>query len=138
RHIQRMLRMCYFLLLASGDTGFEHFIYSFLDWSRDKLGVEGKSVLPIIHRRSVLDEVSLQETLDDVWNEHYAEKMKTFVDRTDNGLQSAWNGLLSRFSMLDINEIPPGHYDLGGFLIDELLGFRQPSTYFGFKLFRLT
>jgi len=130
--------MCYFLLLASGDTGFESFVYSYLDWSREVLEVEAKNLLPIIHRRSVLDEVGLQDTLDHVFEEHYAEPLGRHVESSEISLEEAWNRFFQRMSGLDINEIPPGHYDVGGFLLDELLDFEQPEPYFGFKLYRLT
>lgn len=139
-HVQRLLKMCYFLLLASGDTGFESFIYSFLSWSRQALGVEAKALLPVIHRRSVLDEVGLQETLDAVFEEHYALPLAELVKGSSQfkSLENAWNALFARLARLDVNDIPPGHYDVGGFLLDELLDFEQPEPYFGFKLYRLT
>lgn len=139
-HVQRLLKMCYFLLLASGDTGYEAFIYSFLDWSRQVLGIEAKNLLPVIHRRSVLDEVGLQETLDAVFEEHYALPLAERVQGSSQfkSLENAWNALFARLARLDINDVPPGHYDVGGFLLDELLDFEQPEPYFGFKLYRLT
>ena len=137
-HVQRLTKMCYFLLLASGDTGFESFVYHFLNWSRSSLGVEAKSILPVIHRRSVLDEIGLQDTLDTIFKEEYVPRLEAMLDVSDDALKKAWRAFFDGFAALDINEIPPGNYDLGGFLLDQLLGFDQPEPYFPFKLYRLT
>lgn len=138
RYVQRLIKMCYFLLLASGDTGFESFIYSLLTWSRDEVNVDVKRLLPFIHRRSVLDEVGLQETLDEVYQDFYQTTLAARLDGAKAKIEAAWRGFLKELAAMDLNEIPPGHYDLGGFLLDQMLGFKQPDTYFAFKLYRLT
>jgi len=138
RYVQRLIKMCYFLLLASGDTGFESYIYSLLAWSRDEVNVDVKRLLPFIHRRSVLDEIGLQETLDEVYQDFYAATLAKRLDGSREKIEGAWRGFLKELSTMDLNDIPPGHYDLGGFLLDQLLGFKQPDPYFSFKLYRLT
>ncbi|MDX9722356.1 MAG: hypothetical protein RBU37_16550 [Myxococcota bacterium] len=138
QHIQHLLKMCYFLLLASGDTGYEEFIYSFLQFSRSKLGVEAKRALPLLHRRSVLDEKGLQETLDEVYDQRFVDAVDACLDFGDEQLIAAWNALITKLQRVDFNQIPPGHYDLVAFLLDELLGFEAPDLVFPFRLYRLS
>lgn len=139
QHILGHTRMCYFLLLASGDTGFEDYLYRYLAWCRDALDVEGKRVLPQLHRRSVLEERGLVETLDNLYGEFFEDAVAKCLESIDEErFAQAWNTLITDLAKFDINEIPPGFYDLGGFLLDRLLGFEQPTPYFGFRLYRLT
>ncbi len=137
-HVQRLFRMCYFLLLASGDTGFEAYIFNFMRWSKDFLGVDTKRVLPVIHRRSVVDEVSLQESLDEAYQHFFSERVSEKIVVRPEKIKRAWSDLCRRFAALDITQVPAGHYDLGGFLLDHLLGFEHIDPAFAFRLYRLS
>ena len=137
-HILRLIKMAYFLLLASGDTGFEDYIYCLTEWMRSHLDIAPLRVLPRLHRRSVLDELSLREVLDELYLSDIASAVEERVDISEKKLKAAWMKLFAAFATMDINEIPPGHYDLSGFLLDQVLDFKQPEPYFGFKLYRLS
>ena len=64
RYVQQKLRMCYFILLASGITGYEWFIYAFTNWSRDIFNVDVREIFPVLHRLALVDGMCLQEVLD--------------------------------------------------------------------------
>jgi len=139
KHIQSLTRVCYFLLLASGDTGFEDFLYAYLEWCRDQWGVDAKRVLPQLHRRSVLEENGLQETLDQLFDEFFAEAVSQRLPSISRDhLHDGWERFIRYLSTIDINEVPPGHYDLGGLLMDQIASFKQPTPLFAFKVYRLT
>ena len=137
--IQSLTRLCYFLLLASGDTSFQAFLYSYLGWCRERWGVDARRLLPKLHRSSVVEDCGLQDTLDSIYDEFFAEAVAERCDvHSDESIKRAWYALFKRFSTLDFNEVPPGHYDLGGLLLDGVLGFDYPDDNFSFRLHRLT
>jgi hypothetical protein len=138
KYILSLTRLCYFFLLASGDTDFETYLFSYLAWCRDRWGVDARRILPQLHRRSVLEERSIHETLDALYEEFFAPISDTTRTFTRENVVEAWGALAKRISSLDLSNLPPGHYDLGGLLLDALLGFQHPDPIFTFRIHRLT
>jgi hypothetical protein len=138
KYILSLTRLCYFFLLASGDTDFETFLFTYLSWCHDRWGVDARRLLPQLHRRSVLEERSIQESLDALFDEFFSPSASALAPFTTQDISQAWIALSSRLSSLDLSSIPPGHYDLGGLLLDHLLGFQHPDPSFTFRIHRLT
>ena len=136
RHVQNKLRMCYFLLLASGNTGYEWFIFAFTEWSRIIFGVDIHEVLPMLHRCSVVENMGFQEVLDIVTDRFYGPAMNR-VTMTPDDLVIAYKKVIQRLLSNDASDIPRGSYSFGDFVLDELLPFRYENPSFAFRLYKM-
>ncbi len=136
RHVQNKLRMCYFLLLASGNTGYEWFIFAFTEWSRIVFGVDVREVLPMLHRCSVVESMCFQEVLDVVTDRFYGPAMNR-VTMTTEDLDVAYRKVVKRLLANDAVDIPKGNYCFGDFILDELLPFKYEDASFAFRLYNM-
>ncbi len=136
RHVQNKLRMCYFLLLASGNTGYEWFIFAFTEWSRIIFGVDVREVLPMLHRCSVVESMCFQEVLDIVTDRFYGPAMNR-VTMTPEDLDIAYRKVIQRLLANDACDIPKGSYSFGDFILDELLPFDYEDPSFAFRLYNM-
>ncbi len=134
RHVQARLRMCYFLLLASGNTGYEWYIFSFTRWSQKHFGVDVRDVFPMLHRCGVVDNMCLQEVLDIVTDRFYGPAMNRIVMTTDD-LSRAYRAVIRRIFERDTTLIPAGDFNFGDFILDEILPFEYDDSYFIYRLF---
>ena len=138
-HLQTLTKACYFILLAVGDTGLEGFIDTYFRWLQDRLKVDGTAFIDRLHRESTLGERALQETLDAIHDEFFAQPLAQLrQDFTPLQLHQASLRLSQQLSQADLSEIAPGHFNLGGFFLDHLLDIPHPSPEFSFRLHRLT
>jgi len=137
-YVHAVTRACYFLLLAVGDTGLEGFLDTYFDWLQDTLNVDGTQFIDQLHRESTLGEYTLEETLNGIYDDHFAERFegrpRTF---TMAQLRKALGGFVHQLCEMNLSEVAPGHYNLGGFVMDHLLGLRYPSREFPFKIHRI-
>ncbi len=133
RHILQKLKMCYFILLASGNTGFEWFVFSFSKWSREHFDVDMLEVLPMVHRSGIVDNMCLQEILDVVIDRYYGRKMNELAISAET-LELAYRASLKFIFESDVNRIPPGYYNFGDFLLDQILPFEYEDPMFAYRL----
>ena len=133
RHVQQKLRMCYFILLASGNTGFEWFIFAFSEWSMRCFQVDTREVFPMLHRSGIVDGMCLQEALDVVTERFYGPAMNQIVIQP-NDLENAYRDVLRFIFESDPSQIPPGHYNFGDFILDRLIEFKFEDPMFAYRL----
>lgn len=137
-YIHSVTRACYFLLLAVGDTGLEGFLDTYFDWLQDALSLDGTQFIDQLHRESTQGEYTLEETLNGIYDDHFADRLdgkpRSF---TVGQLRKALGGFVHQLCEMNLSEVAPGHYNLGGFVLDHLLGLRYPSREFPFKIHRI-
>lgn len=136
RHVQIKLKMCYFLLLASGCTGHEWYIFAFTSWSRQHFDVDIREVFPMLHRSSVMDGICLQEALDIVTDRFYGPAMNSITIQSSD-VERAYRKALKFVLETDINLIPSGHYNFGDFMLDAILPFHYKSPAFSYRLYAM-
>ena len=133
RHVQQKLRMCYFILLANGNTGYEWFIFAFAEWSRRVFEVDIREVFPMLHRSGIIDGMCLQEVLDVTIDRFYGKKMND-IAITPEALEKAYRESVQFIMNCDISQIASGCYNFGDFLLDRILQFDYKSPMFAFQL----
>ncbi len=133
RHVQLKLRMCYFILLANGNTGYEWFIFAFADWSKKYFDVDVREVFPMLHRSGIVDGMCLQEVLDVTIDRFYVKKMNEIAIPPE-ALEKAYRDAIQFIFNSDISQISAGHYNFGDFLLDGILPFQYKSPMFAFQL----
>ncbi len=122
RHVQQKIRMCYFILLASGSTGHEWFIFAFTEWSRKHFNVDVRDLFPFIHRSGIVDNICLQEILDMATDRFFGPAMNSLSIHPET-LEKAYISALEFIAATDFSQVPPGNYNLGDFLLDVILDF---------------
>ena len=133
RYVQQKLRMCYFILLASGITGYEWFIYAFTNWSRDIFNVDVREIFPVLHRLALVDGMCLQEVLDVTLERYYGPAMNDIVlDAYE--LDKAFRESVRFILQTDMSMFPMGYYNFGDFLLDRILPFPYEDPYFACRL----
>lgn len=133
RHVQQKLRMCYFVLLASGSTGYEWFIFAFTKWSKEHFDVDVREVFPMLHRSGIVDGMCLQEVLDVATERFYGRAMNA-ISIHPEALESAYRKAIQFIFQSDISLIPAGHYNFGDFLLDNILPFQYEDPHFAYRL----
>ena len=133
RHVQQKLRMCYFILLASGNTGFEWFIFAFSEWSLRCFNVDTREVFPMLHRGGIVDGMCLQEALDVVTERFYGPAMNQIAIQPDE-LNKAYRKALRFIFGTDFSQVSPGHYNFGDFVLDQLVEFKYDDPMFAYRL----
>ena len=133
RHVQQKLKMCYFLLLASGCTGYEWFIFSFSKWSQDIFHVDVREVFPMLHRSGIVDGMCLQEVLDVTTDRFYGRAMNEVSINTDT-LEKAYRDTLKFIFTTDFSQVPAGYYNFGSFVLDNILPFTYENPVFAYRL----
>lgn len=136
-YIINHIRTCYFVLRAVGDTGLEAYLDSFFDWTQEKFGINGTTLMPIVYNRSMADTLTMSEILTEIYREFFEEKANEILEDLPDS-ESLTQRLVSRLKDVDLGEVAPGYYDLGGLIFDDILEFKYPSKDFGLKLHRLT
>lgn len=133
QHVLQKLRMCYFILLASGESGFEWFIFAFTQWSKEFFDVDVRDVFPLLHRGSIVDGLGLQESFDQTLERFYGPGMNTITLNPDD-LEHAYRDSLRFILSSDLSQIPSGNYNFGGFLLDRILPFPYEDPMFAYRL----
>lgn len=138
RYVLRQLKACYFVLRAGGDTGMEPFLDDFFDWTERAFDCDTVRLLPLLHQRSTSETDLLDEIFDEIYESFFAGPVH---DRTealdDEAIEAAAEGALETLHSTDLDELPEGHYDLGGLLYDELFEMAYFEPEFGLTLHRL-
>ncbi|MBQ9816384.1 MAG: hypothetical protein IJM59_02800 [Proteobacteria bacterium] len=133
RYVQQKLRMCYFILLASGCTGVEWYIFAFTKWSREYFDVDVREVFPMLHRSGIVDGMCLQEVLDVTIDRFYGKKMNE-IAISPEALEKAYHAAIEFIFRCDVSQIPAGHYNFGDFLLDNILHFEYQDPMFAYRL----
>lgn len=119
RYFVNHIRTCYFVLRAVGDTGLEPYLDSFFDWTKERFEVNGTALMPLLYNRSMADNITMSEILREIHFEFFADLAEAEMDRmTEDDIDSAIQRAVEAFGKMDLGEIAPGYYDLGGFLYD--------------------
>jgi hypothetical protein len=138
-YVRTLTKAVYFILLAVGDTGLEGYLDSYFDWASEVLEVDATAFIDRLHRESTLGEKTLNETLDSIFDEYFAARVdREVMAITGPRLTGAVEALVTQFETADMGEVAPGHFDLGGFLLDHLMGLRLPTPEFAFRLHRIS
>lgn len=124
-YLERITLAAYFHTLSTGRTGYEHFILEYHQWIGSRFDVIPTRILPTIHRESLEPDRLLSSTV--------AAQVDTLIDRPSHALvvpepshvESALVRINQQMAELNPASIPDGQYDLGGLLLDEILGFNQ-------------
>ncbi len=125
--------MCYFILLASGITGYEWFIFAFTQWSRDVFGVDIRDVFPMLHKYALVDGMCLQEVLDITLERFYGPAMNDIV-LAPAQLEKACRDAVRFILRNDLSMFPAGYYNFGDFVLDRILPFPYEDPYFACRL----
>ena len=137
-YVTTQLQTCYFVLRAVGDTGLEGYLDSFFDWTESCFGVNGTVFLPELYRRSMADSDAMRVIFQDLYERFFRQKAERLLTAYDEPtVAAAFERTLHKLRALDVNEVAPGNYNLGGLLYDELTGMRYTSPEFAFKVHRL-
>ncbi len=136
RFIKRHIAMCYFLLLASGNTKHEEYIFIFNEWSQRTFQVDITQVMPLMHRCSVVELMTLAESLELVTERFYAKSLAKFKF-DDHAILRALGVLMQKFSTMAFEKVPEGNYSFAGFLLDELLELKWAQHDMSSQLYRL-
>ena len=133
RYVQQKIRMCYFILLASGSSGHEWFIFAFTEWSRKYFDVDVRDLFPFIHRSGIVDGICLQEILDMATDRFYGPAMNNLTIHPET-LEEAYISALEFIAATDFTQVPEGHYNLGDFLLDAILPFEYEDSLLAYRM----
>lgn len=138
-YVISQIRTCYFVLRAVGDTGLEGYLDSFFDWTQREFDLNGTRLMPLLYNRSMSESASMTEILQDVYEAHFADKVKAKFDAFDDAkTEAAYKRSLEQLGKFDFGEVAPGYYDLGGFVFDQLFNMNYPNREFAAKIHRIT
>ena len=136
RHLRNLLMTCYFVALATGRTGQEVLIAETLRWLRGSFAPEANRILSEIHRRCSVNDEGLFDAASAVMREFVPESALPAAF-TEAQIRDASATVHRRLAQVQLTLVPEGEYDLGGLLLDELLGFRRADMTDQLKLHRL-
>jgi len=139
QYVTEHVKTCYFILRAVGDTGLEPYLDVFFDWVDREFEVDGPALMPWLYTETTANE----RLIDDIFHELYAKHFHVEVESVREGwgrseVEEAVDSVVERIGEADLGEIPPGHYDFGRFVLDELFGVEYPTEDFSFKMHRIT
>ena len=138
-YVVRQMRTCYFVLRAPGNTGLESYLDAYFDWMGDALDFDATLILPEIYRRSMGEFDAMGQIFQDLYDVHLREKVAALLaDLTEERRADAADRAAHALLSAALDQVPPGNYDLGGFLFDALFSIEYPTPEFAFKIHRLT
>lgn len=138
-YITNQMRTCYFVLRAVGDTGLETYLDAFFDWTEAQFEFNATLIFPELYRRSMGDIDMMRTIFVDLYQRFFKEEAEAKLEAfTDEDYTRALHNAIALIQSSDPNEVPPGHYDFGGFVFDQLLGMKYPVVEFAFKVHRMT
>ena len=133
-----LLKVCYFIVLVTGKTGFEPFIKTYFDWVEKHFDIVGTEILPGLHYETTVGERSLGEAVDEILLDRMLPVADEIREGLDNGaLEDSLEALIEDLIPLDPNEIPPGDYDLGGLVLDRATGLEVIDPVALFRVHRI-
>lgn len=134
--IQAKLKMCYFLLLASGNTGAEWFIFAFTKWCKTVFDVDVLDLLPFVHKSGIVDSICLHEVLEIAMDRFFAPKLSQ-MSFDEKNVEDAVKKALKRIASLDLSTVPTGQFNFPALVLDELMPFEYEEPAFAFRLFEI-
>ena len=138
-YINEHIKTCYFILRAVGDTGLEPYLDVFFDWIDEEFGVDGPGMMPWIYNETTANERLVEEIFDDLYEERFCERVQSQREAwSREELEQAVEDAVEQLSEADLGEIPPGHYDFGRFVLDQLFEIEYPTGEFPYKMHRIT
>lgn len=135
-HLRQLVMACYFVALATGRTGHEALIAETLRWMRSSFAPEANRLLSEMHRRCSVNDEGLIEATHAVMRE-FVPAAAIPSAFSEAQIRDACASLHRRLAQLQLAAVPEGEYDLGGLILDELLGFRRADMTDQLKLHRL-
>lgn len=133
-----LLKVCYFIVLVTGKTGFEPYIKSYFRWVEENFGFQASTILPDLHHETTIGERGLAETVFEVLRARmlpHAAQLREELE--EDRIASALEEFVDDLEDLDPNEIPPGEYDLAGLLLDHLTGLEVDDRLTAFRIHRI-
>lgn len=138
-YVTDQIKTCYFILRAVGDTGMEPFLDVFFDWTEEAFDVDATGLMPRLYNETTANERLIEDIFDDLYDEHFREPVEACLESWgDEEIEEAAGEVIEWLGELEPNDVPPGHYNLGGFVLDRLFGLEFHAVGFPFKLHRLT
>jgi hypothetical protein len=137
-YFETLTRACYFLLLAVGDTGLEGYLDTYFDWLKAHFDFDGTVFIDRLHRQSTFGEQTLSETLTQIYDERLAPSIDSgaFVF-SENVLRKGIHRFLDQMANTNFAEVAPGHYNIGGMILDQIYEIAYPTVEFPFKIHRI-
>ncbi len=138
-YVTEHVKTCYFILRAVGDTGLEEYLDVFFEWIDQEFDVDGPGMMPWVYNETTENNRLVDDIFEDLYDQRFAsavEPRREAWDRDD--LEEALDDALETFARTDLDDIPPGHYDLGRFVLDELFDVEYPTDEFAFQMHRVT
>ena len=125
QYVTRLTRVAYYLLLASGKTGYEGLILDFYRWLGDHFDTLPSRLLPLIHRETTVDDMFLSDSLQGCLESVLSAPRETLVVPSERHIDDAVVEVCEQLAAIDPRDVAPGEYDLGGLFLDQILGFRN-------------
>ena len=135
-HLRQLVMACYFVALATGRTGQEPLIAETLRWLRGSVAPEANRILSEMHRRCSVNDEGLVDATNLVLREFIPDGALQSAF-TETEIRDACATVHRRLAQVQLAHLPEGEYDLGGIILDELLGFRRADMTDQLKLHRL-
>jgi hypothetical protein len=133
------VKTCYFILRAMGDTGLEPYLDVFFDWVEGTFDVDGVALMPPLYQEMTANERLIEDIFGELYGEHFAERADAVRDEwTRSDLESGLDHFYDMLDATDLETLRPGHYNLGGFVLDDLFDLEYPSAEFAFNMHRLS
>lgn len=137
-YVLDLVRSAYFVTLAPGATGFEDFMFRFVEWATANLDGVATRILPDVHRASTIDEVPLPDALEDIRHRFVAGSRFESGEFSREAIQEAAIAVHEELAQFDPSKLPEGDYDLGGLIADKLVDFPHVSMVEALRVHRLT
>jgi hypothetical protein len=135
---RHLLKVCYFIVLVTGKTGYETFLNDFFSWVARNYDYPGTRLLPELHRRTTLGDEGLASGLDAVLADQIGERSGPLMaSLTDEAITKSLSLLAKDLEAIDPNDIPPGEYDLTGLLLDRCTGLTSEDPKHLFRVHRI-
>ena len=138
-HVTRLIEAIYFIVLATGRTGFEPLILRFLDWLDETFDCTSTRLLPDIHRKSTLQNYGINESIDVAYQTHLSEPSSEHLGHFEKeAITKAIQAVNADLITLNASETPAGDYDYAGLVLDQLLGVGFERLSDRLRIHRLT
>ncbi len=138
-YVVNHIRTCYFVLRAVGDTGLEKYLDTFFNWTESSLNYNATLFLPELYRRSMGETDLMRTIFVDLYSRHLRGAAEAWLEKlTEQDIRDAMEKASKTLQGCNLNDVPPGNYDLGGFIFDALFDVTYPTPEFAFKVHRLT
>ncbi len=138
RWIEGLVRSVYFVLLATGETGYEYLAFNFIEWTDKHFDSKGTRVLPHLHRLCAVEETALPDALRETLDTYFEDCRQRLVLPDADAVAAEINEICRLITAADLQTVPPGDYDLGGLVLDRCLGIEHPNIARALRLHRLT